>query len=178
MKKLFFFILIILAGFYLFASPALGQTATNTAVFSGVLKSSCLLTDGPDYRVEKLSIFLKNENSPLTGYADEMVEAADNYNLDWRLVPAITGVESSFGKRIPYNSYNAYGWNNGDFRFNSWSESIWHVSKTLKERYINRGATTVFAISRIYAPPSSTWAGKVNYFMGKIENTPNFVLDL
>ena len=167
-----------MAGFYLFTSPAQAQTATNTAGFSGVLKSSCLLSDGPDYRVEKLNNFLEGQNSPLADYAEVMVEAADAYSLDWRLVPAITGVESSFGKRMPYNSYNAYGWNNGDFRFNSWSESIWHVSKTLKERYVNRGATTVWAISRIYAPPSTTWAGKVNYFMGKIESTPNFVLDL
>ena len=178
MKKILLASFILMAGFYLSAQPAIAQTATNTAVSSGVLKSSCLISDRPDYRVEKLSLFLEQQNSPLVDYADEMIETADKYRLDWRLVPAITGVESSFGKRIPYHSYNAYGWNNGNFRFGSWEESIEHVSKTLRERYLDRGATSVGAIGRIYAPPSTTWAGKVNHLMAKIEATPNFTLDL
>ncbi|MDP3955314.1 MAG: hypothetical protein Q8Q15_03040 [bacterium] len=131
-----------------------------------------------DMRVEKLTAFFNKYNSPLTPYAPEFIKAADFYNVDWKLVPAITGVESTFGKRIPYKSYNAYGWNNGVYKFESWEQSIWHVTKILRERYMNRGATSVQTISRIYAPPSSTWAGKVNFFMGKIEKTSPPTLDL
>jgi len=125
-----------------------------------------------DYRVATLRNFLTEADSPLAAYADEFVASADQYGLDYRLVPAITGVESTFGKRIPQNSFNAYGWANGDYRFESWESSIDHVSMTLKTKYIDRGAPTIAKIGRRYAPPSSTWAGKVKYFVAKIDKLP------
>ena len=125
-----------------------------------------------DYRVGKLEAYLESQKSPLADYAEEFIEYADTYDLDWRLVPAITGVESSFGKRIPANSYNAYGWANGEYRFSSWEDSIEHVSMTLKTKYIDKGAPSINKIGKRYAPPSSTWAGKVKYFMGKIDKYP------
>jgi len=132
-----------------------------------------------DPRVEKLRKYLAEHKSPLTGYADEFVYAADKYGLDWRLVPAISGVESTFGKRIPKGSYNAYGWANGDFRFDSWENSINIVSQTLRTKYIDRGAPSINKIARRYAPPSSSWAWKVKYFMEKIEPFPvNFDLEV
>jgi len=88
------------------------------------------------------------------------------------MVAAISGVESTFGKRIPENSYNAYGWANGNYYFESWEDSIAIVSKTLREKYYDRGATTLNQIARRYAPPSSSWAWKVNYFMEKIDPVP------
>lgn len=127
---------------------------------------------GLDYRVVILENYLESHNSPLSPYSAHFIETADKYGLDWRLVPAIAGVESTFGKRIPHNSYNAYGWANGAYQFNSWDESIEVVSKTLREKYVDRGATTVNEISRIYAPPSSTWAGNVKFFMRKIDPLP------
>ncbi len=125
-----------------------------------------------DYREEILENFLEGYNSPLASYSGVFISLADEYDLDWRLVPAITGVESTFGKRIPFESYNAYGWANGAYSFESWEESIEVVSKALRERYIDRGADSVSEIARIYAPPSSTWAGKVKFFMKKINPFP------
>ena len=95
-------------------------------------------------------------------------------NTDWigEWVPAISGVESTFGKQIPYNSYNAYGWVNGDYSFKSWPDSIQVVSKTLKNNYIDKGAISIARISKIYAPPSKTWGSKVEYFEGKITPLP------
>lgn len=125
-----------------------------------------------DYRVTKLEAFFEKYDSPLASHAGSFVFYADIYGLDWRLVPAISGVESTFGKRIPYNSYNAYGWANGAYKFSSWDESIEIVSKTLREKYYDKGATTIYQIARRYAPPSNTWAGKVKYFMNKIDPLP------
>lgn len=125
----------------------------------------------PDHRVKKLQVYLESFHSPLAPYARVFVEKADQYEIpDWSLVPAIAGVESTFGKHIPYNSYNAYGWANGNFDFESWEDSIDIVTQTLKEKYYDKGANTVFKIARIYAPPSTTWASKVNYFMQQIQN--------
>lgn len=125
-----------------------------------------------EYRVLILREFLGRYNSPLTPYAPEFVAAADEYGIDYRLVPAITGVESTFGKRIPSKSYNAYGWANGEYKFSSWENSIDHVSMTLRTQYIDKGAPTIAKIARRYAPPSTTWAEKVEFFQKKIDSLP------
>lgn len=126
-----------------------------------------------DNRTQQLQAYLTSHNSPLAPYAKVFVAKADEYQLDWRLVPAISGVESTFGKNLPRNSYNAYGWNGGNFTFKNWEDGIDTVSKTLRVNYIDkRGADTVWEIASIYAPPSTTWAGKVNYFMEKIAQGP------
>ena len=124
-----------------------------------------------DERVHKLEEYLATHNSPLTPYAKVFIDHADKYGLfDWKLVPAITGVESTFGKAIPTNSYNAYGWGNGSVVFTSWEQSIDLVSQALKEKYIDRGLDTVEKIAPVYAPPSHTWVYKINKFMVEIAN--------
>lgn len=125
-----------------------------------------------EYKEVRLKSFLESYNSPLSDYAGDFVETSEKYGLDWRLLASIAGVESTFGKRIPTNSYNAYGWANGQYSFESWEDSIDHVSKILRTRYIDRGADDIYKIGRIYAPPSPTWAVKVNHFMSKIDPIP------
>jgi hypothetical protein len=131
-----------------------------------------ITSDYRDYRERILRNFLMSHNSPMADYANNFIYCADKYNIDWRLVPAIAGVESTFGKRIPANSYNAYGWNNGKYSFDSWTDSIEVVSKALRENYYDKGATSIDRIARRYAPPSNTWNWKVKYFMYKIDNLP------
>jgi hypothetical protein len=141
-----------------------------------VSSSAQIVTTGTtgevDYRTQILEDFLSNQNSPLSASASDFIYYADKYDIDWRLVAAIAGVESTFGKRIPVNSYNAYGWNNGNYSFESWAESIEVVSKALRENYYDKGATSIDKIARRYAPPSNTWNRKVKYFMGKIDSFP------
>ena len=145
--------------------------AENIADGSAALKTP-FEASGFDYRVENLRNFLENYNSPLAVYAEEFVAYADKNDLDYRLVPAISGVESTFGKRIPVGSYNAYGWANGDYTFESWEDSISHVSEVLKNKYIDKGAVSIGQIARIYAPPSSTWGKNVSFFVRKIDILP------
>lgn len=122
-----------------------------------------------DKRGEKLKRFLESYHSPLAPCSFFIVKTADRYSLDWKLVPAISGLESSFGKRIPHNSYNAYGWANGRYYFKDWQDGIEIVSKTLKESYVDKGARTVEQIGPIYAE-SPIWSQRVVYFMEEIEN--------
>jgi len=125
-----------------------------------------------DYRVYLLKKFLSEFDSPLTPYSPEFIKEADYYGVDWRIVPAIAGVESTFGKQITAGSYNAYGWVNGNYSFKSWPDSIQTVTKTIKCNYIDKGAMSINKIARIYAPPSKTWGSKVQYFVGKIDTLP------
>lgn len=125
-----------------------------------------------DNRAKALRAYLESNSSPLANSAETFVESADKYNLDWRFVAAIAGLESGFGKHIPYNSYNAWGWGvygNNVLRFTSWDEGIETISKGLRERYMDKwGATNVYAIGKYYAA-SPTWAVRVESFMNKIE---------
>ncbi|MCL5676223.1 MAG: hypothetical protein M1120_03815 [Patescibacteria group bacterium] len=131
-----------------------------------------------DYREVKLRNFFLKYNSPLVNYAGDFINAADKYELDYRLVPAITGVESTFGREIPFNSYNAYGWNGGDWYFESWPDSINYVSKALKENYVNRGASEVWQIAPVYNPVTpASWGTKVLRFEEMIEKTAPVVTE-
>lgn len=162
------FLLFTILSFVFSFSSSPVQAQELVAGGSATLKST--QEQKTDERVNKLQGYLAEHRSPLEPHAADMVAAADLYNLDWKLLPAITGVESTFGKHIPFNSFNAYGWNNGNFRFESWEQSINHVSRALKEKYVDRGLDTPWKIGRVYAPPSSTWASKVSFFMDQIEN--------
>lgn len=130
-----------------------------------------------DPRAQILKDYLEKRNSPLASYAQDFIEAADLYDVDWRLVPAIAGTESTFGKRIPgghdplYTSYNAWGWGvYGDqaLGFESWKDGIYTLNKGLREDYIARGLLTPFEMNRRYAS-SKAWGGHVAFFMNDIE---------
>jgi hypothetical protein len=168
MKKIMA-VLIVSAMFLISIQTARAAEAT-VAGNSARLENKALGLPEADARVEKLENYLASFNSPLAEYAATFVAEADKNGIDWKLVPAITGVESTFGKHIPYNSYNAYGWANGEGRFGSWEESIAHVSKFLKEKYYNRGLDTPAKIAPVYAPPSKTWGGNVALFMKRLDN--------
>ena len=126
---------------------------------------------GFDTRVKVLTSYLKQYDSPLVPYAADFVATADKYNLDWRLVAAISGVESTFGKQIPYNSYNAWGWGvYGDnvINFKSWDDGIEIVSQGLREKYIDQwGGQDIYQIGAVYAS-SPAWAGHVELYLNKI----------
>ncbi|MBI2021746.1 glucosaminidase domain-containing protein [Candidatus Daviesbacteria bacterium] len=132
----------------------------------------------PDKRALILKDYLDRYTSPLSNHAQDFIEAADEFGLDWKLVPAIAGVESTFGKNIPggyeqsSTSYNGWGWGvYGDqaIYFNSWKDAIWTVSKGLKENYIDKGMKEPLAMNRVYAQ-SQSWGWKVNKFMADIED--------
>lgn len=171
MKKIFTYIFAAIAFFLLNAAPLRALEITNEE--SAIFKTTSLSSNNDfDYRISNLRNFLEKYDSPLAEHAEDFVIYADTYNIDYRLVPAISGVESTFGKRIPYESYNAYGWANGEYRFTSWENSIDHVSMTLKTKYIDKGASSITKIAHRYAPPSKTWGKNVGFFMNKIDILP------
>jgi len=167
MRKIYIFLLLVTILFKADSVSARGDVAGSSAQ----LKSN-IGTYKFDYRKSKLENYLASHNSPITPYSISFIEYSDKYDIDWRLVPAISGVESTFGKRIPFNSYNAYGWANGKYQFTSWDDSIFVVSKTLREKYYDRGTANIAQIARRYAPPSATWGNNVKFFMKKIDILP------
>lgn len=167
------FIFIVYATFTLTPDKALAKEISQAGASAAISQlSEQSFPQASDVRLIKLKLYLQKLNSPLAEISDNLIAAADIYNLPWTLVPAISGVESGFCRNIPDFSYNCWGWNNGKSRFGSFFEGVFIVSKTLRSTYFDRGLTTVELIAPVYAPPSKTWASKVRFFMRKIEEMP------
>ena len=169
MKKIVILILLVFA-FQLNTGSANADTLASGSSAKIELNSN---VQAWDTRVTILQNFLSQYNSPLKEYAPQFVKYADEYNIDWRMVAAISGVESTFGQQVPYGTYNGWGWGiygTNMIYFNSWNDGIKTVSQGLRENYINKwGATNVYEIGRLYAA-SPTLASRVDYFMGKISD--------
>lgn len=123
-----------------------------------------------DGRAVILAEYLSRFNSPLQYHAQDFIEASDAYGLDWKMLPAIAGVESTFGKRIP-GGYNAWGWGvygTQAIYFKSWRDGIFTIAAGLRKNYLNKGLQDPYSINRVYAA-SPYWGGKVNYFMNDLD---------
>src|SRR5690242_15621001 len=72
-------------------------------------------TQSPDYREDPrlttLQKFFGKGNCPAKKYSGVFLEAADTYDLDWRLLPSISFVESTGGKAARNNNF--FGWDSG-----------------------------------------------------------------
>lgn len=138
--------------------------------------------DTVDARAEKLRLFFTKYNAPLADYSQVIVETADKYDVDWRLISAIGYCEGNGGKAIPEGSYNTWGWaasqkdlaeKSGRYHLGSWENAIEVVTKGLKIGYIDQGLDTPEKIMPKYAPPSvakgGPWAKCVNRYIEEIE---------
>jgi hypothetical protein len=129
-----------------------------------------------DNRAQILHSYLEQYNSPLADHTETIIHEADTNHIDWRMVVAISGVESGFGENIPPGSYNAWGFDiygNNVRNFSSWDDGITTISESLRNDYMNgRGETTVWAIGSSYAA-SPAWAGRVQGYMDDIEQYAN-----
>lgn len=154
-----------------FLAPLSSQATSGvTAVVAKDTSSHVVEGRELDKRAKVLAAYLASHNSPMQYHAQDFIDAADKYALDWKMLPAIAGVESTFGKFIP-GGYNAYGWGvygTNRIYFASWTDGIFTVAKGLRENYFNRGLTNPYAINRAYAA-SPHWGRHVTFFMNDLE---------
>lgn len=117
-----------------------------------------------DPRADRLKRFLSHLHCPVAALAEEFVNAADDNQLDWRLLPSISVVESGGGKA--YRNNNIFGWNNGGQLFPTIRSGIHEVAFKLgrSSLYRNRDAA---AKLRVYNP-DPTYADKVLSVMQRI----------
>ena len=126
-----------------------------------------------DARVELVRQYLERYNSPLVDHSSFIVEKADEYGIDFKLIPAIAQQESNLCKVIPPNTYNCWGWgihSKGTLGFKSYQEAIETVTAGLKKEYIDKGYNTPEEIMSKYTPLSNgSWALGVNQFIKGME---------
>jgi hypothetical protein len=139
-------------------------TVQNT--FSGDIEQK-------DGRAEKIRQFLEKYDSPLEPYSQDIIEAAEMYEIDYRLVPAIAMQESNLCRKIPHGSNNCWGfgiYGGKVHKFSDYKEGIYAVTKTLATKYKNKGLVTPEEIMTMWTPSSNgSWAFSVNHFMDKLK---------
>jgi hypothetical protein len=121
-------------------------------------------------RVAQMRVVLTKYNSPMVGLEDVLIKTAEKYGLDWTLMAAIAGTESSFAKRMPYQCNNPYGWGiYGDNKlcFESLEASIEGVASGLAKKY---NISSIESIARTYNTVSTDgWIKHTKFFMNKIK---------
>lgn len=112
-----------------------------------------------DSRAALIDAYFKKKNMPLEGYGAKMVEVADQYNLDYRLLPALAVREQSGGLRLPRScpnktvSYNVFGWASGKTCFTSYNQAIETVGMKLGTLSYYKGKP-IIKLLQTYNPPS------------------------
>lgn len=123
-----------------------------------------------DPRAAQMRVILKKYNSPMVGLEDVLISTAEKYQLDWTLMAAIAGTESSFAKRMPYNCVNPYGWGiygNNKLCFKSLEDSIEGVAAGLAAKY---NISSIESIAYTYNKVSTAgWIKHTRFFMNKIK---------
>jgi len=92
--------------------------------------------DRNDPRLGRLRQYFGQRDCPLRDSAEDFLIAADQNNLDWRLLPSISMVESSGGK--DYRNNNVLGWNSCRDKFSSVQAGIHYVAAQLANSKIYR----------------------------------------
>lgn len=137
----------------------IGVTALILSMVLLAPKSDALVTQPIDPRPHLIDQYFNERNMPLEGQGELMVRVADQYGLDWRLLPAISIREQSGGKVLPWNcpgktkNFNVFGWGSGSICFTSFEEAIETVGMKLGTHRYYAGKTT-FAKLQTYNPPS------------------------
>lgn len=138
-------------------------------VASGTLKINIVSQDA---RLVAVKAFFRKYHSDLLPFANEVINSADKYGLDFRLIPAIAMQESGGCRNAPKNSYNCWGF--GIYakrvtKFDNYAQAIDTVTKTLAKQYKANGLETPEQIMTKYTPGSNgSWARGVNHFMNQL----------
>jgi hypothetical protein len=139
----------------------------------------------PPPTAAQIDAYLASKASPMAGQGSAFVASGGRWQLDPRLLVAIAGAESSFGK-LTCAPYNAWGWGcpNGPYEFESWADGIDTVAEGLRTNYLSEGRTTVALINLKYAPIGAAndptglnnhWTTNVSRFLVEQGGDPNDV---
>ena len=170
------------------ASRILGEWTDAQASHEGELATG--ESEKPAQTADARAILVANfierndhgHNSPLQPYdywGQFFVATADEFGLDFRLLPAIARKESTFCKsNIAQKYYNCFGYGvpasgiTDAGKFDSFEEGIRTVAASLKKSYLDKGLTDPISIMRKYCPPSAegegAWARNINQWLGEM----------
>ena len=121
--------------------PRNGRLARSAML--GLLACGVMASDNTlpkqDPRGERLEAFFKTYDCPAPLHVDDYLRAADSHSIDYRLLPAISLVESTCGAFEKMN--NRWGWDSAQTGFPSVSAGIDFISSQLAENPRYKGKT-------------------------------------
>jgi hypothetical protein len=103
-----------------------GMVAQPAGVSPGQVPTNPAPDCRRDSRLETLRKFFRKCDCPAEMYSTVFLEAADDYALDWRLLPSLSYIESTGGKAARNN--NLFGWDSGRAHFPSPTAGIHAVA--------------------------------------------------
>lgn len=124
-----------------------------------------------DPRLSRLQKFFGDRDCPLRDSAKEFLIAADQNQLDWRLLPSISIIESSGGK--DYTNNNVFGWDSCKEKFSSVRAGIHYVAAQLGKSTRYKGKD-IDSKLQIYNPLPE-YSQKVKAVMRAIGSQPRLV---
>lgn len=138
-----------------------------------------------DNRAAKIDAYFAQWDLPLTGYGKEMVVVADEYGIDWTILPALAMLETTGGKNLCSNTRNgvrnknAFGYGSCSIYFKTFEDGFEAVARTISGNGKNTShlysGKTIDEILEVYNPPATPGITK-NYHdkaikvMSDIEN--------
>lgn len=124
-----------------------------------------------DVRIGRVASFLEAYNSPLTDYAGFIVNTADKYNVDYRLIPAIAMQESILCKKEITGTHNCWGfgiYGKKVTSFDNYSDAIDTITRYFAKKK-NSGIDTLDELGSIYNPTDhNNWKANVASFMTQL----------
>jgi hypothetical protein len=117
-----------------------------------------------DPRLAPLRQFFTRTECPAAEYAVDFLIVADEFALDWRLLPSLSFIESTGGKAGANN--NLFGWDSGRAHFPSPSDAIHSVGHHLAQDVAYRSKS----LDQILAAynPNRDYGAKVKSVMRRI----------
>ncbi len=117
-----------------------------------------------DPRLGLLQKFFGESNCPVRRFSEQFLRSADEHNLDWRLLPSISLLESGGGREAPNN--NLFGWDSGRASFPSISAAIAGVADRLANSKLYRNKS-LDELLYTYNP-TQTYSARVKAVMRRI----------
>lgn len=163
---------------YLSSTKTVKPSVQNFKLYAALPETGVSVSDGIEFadgRAKIIEDFFTGYRSPLAPFSNTFIQVADQYKLDYKLLPSIAMQESNGGKKVIKNSYNPFGYGiygSLIIKFTSWEEAIERVGKALREDYLDKGFKTPYEIMVKYTPPSlakeGAWAKGVTTFMEEL----------
>lgn len=120
-------------------------------------------------RASDVRSLFERYNSPMIGYEYLIVSRAYECGGDYKLLVAIAGNESGFG-RVPYKLYNPFGYLDG-VQYSGWEESLNYLSCKISEQHLAPCNNNVACVVESYGGSDTNkpkWISNITWFMNQL----------
>jgi hypothetical protein len=141
------------------------MAAMGVVLFAHKTADSHVSCHRSDPRAARLEKFFTHYNCPEPRHVNEYLRAADEYDLDYRLLPAVSLRESHCGTEAWNN--NRWGYHPGVQKFPSVEDGINFVARVLAENPVYKGKNLY---DKLYTyNPLPAYPKEVQWIMRQIE---------